>query len=184
MPWLFALSLRVPESTVMLAANKCDGPVETFSATVQTCTHRAGELLRGWQHKRGISGRVARRLNTLNILPKASLVSCDDGLGLSELIDRVAGHGATSISVPPMWNLALTFIGALRDKKSPLSAAREYLNLTSNHQDSVESAPSSFLPKKDLVLQWEGVLRILRRHGPAMTLSNSDSALEGGLWIR
>lgn len=62
---------------------------------------------------------------------QVSLVSCDDGSGLSALIDRIAAQGATSISVPPAWGLALKVIDALRGGEEPLRAAREHLNLPS-----------------------------------------------------
>lgn len=65
------------------------------------------------------------------LLPEPSLVSCLDGSGLAELIDRVAEQGATCISVPPAWGLALRVIDALRGGHEPLQAAREHVRLSS-----------------------------------------------------
>ena len=63
--------------------------------------------------------------------PQVSVLSCLSGFGLPELIDRVAAQGATSISVPPAWGLALKFIDSLRGGEDPLQAAREHLGLAS-----------------------------------------------------
>lgn len=189
MPWLYTLHLRSPDSTVMLIANHCDGPVGDFSETVETVVKRAQELLKVWQDSRGFPKRVNRRPTTLNLLPHASLVSCYNGFGLSDLIDRVAGEGGTSISVPPAWDLALTIVDALRDKKAPLGAAREHLNLSST-QKSVGSVPSLYIPKADLIRLWVSISENLRESGELRSaaqlaaVSDTDSALEGALWIR
>lgn len=189
MPWLYTLHLRSPDSTVILVANQCDGPVGDFSETVETVVMRAQELLKNWQDNRGFPERVNCRPTALNLLPHANLVSCYDGFGLSDLIDRVAGEGGTSISVPPAWDLALTIVDALRDKKAPLSVAREHLNLTST-QGSVGSVPSLYMPKGALNRLWASILQNLRESGELLSaaqlaaVTNTDSALEGALWIR
>lgn len=189
MSWLYALHLRSPDSTVMLVANKCDGPVGDFSETVEAVVKRAQELLATWQDNRGFPDRTDRRPTTLNLLPQASLVSCFNGFGLSDLIDRVAGEGGTSISVPPAWDLALAVVDALRDKKAPLGVVREHLKLNSV-QGSVGSMSSLYMPKAALHQLWESTLQPLRESGelrsPAqlVAVTNTDSALEGALWIR
>ena len=189
MQWLYTLHLRSPDSTVMLIANQCDGSIGDFSETVETVVKRAQELLKNWQDNRGFPERVNRRPTTLNLLPHASLVSCYDGFGLSDLIDRVSGEGSISISVPPAWDLALTIVDALRDKKAPLSVAREHLNLPSIHR-SVGSVPSLYMPKGALNRLWRSILQNLRESGELRSavqlaaVTNIDSALEGALWIR
>lgn len=190
MSWLYALRLRAPDSTVILVANKCDGSVDAFSATVKAVSERVGELLQDWQDSRGIHGQVPSRSTTLTLLPETSLVSCADGLGLSELIDRVAGQGGTSFSVPPAWDLALAVLDALRDNKAPLCVAREHLNLSPSSQSGADNVSNLFIPKRALIRQWQIVLRNLDKSGELRSkeqqavLKNPDSALTGSLEIR
>lgn len=189
MPWLYTLHLRSPDSTVMLVANQCDGPVGDFSEIVETVVSRAQELLATWQDTRGFPDRANRRPTTLNLLPQASLLSCYSGFGLSDLIDRVAGEGGTWISAPPAWDLALAVVDALRDKKAPLGVAREHLKLPSV-QGSVGSVPNLYMTKGGLNRLWESTLQKLRESGELRSaaqltaVTNTDSALEGALWIR
>lgn len=79
-----------------------------------------------------VASRVVFSLLFSTAVPQVSVVSCLNGFGLPELIDRVAAQGATSISVPPAWGLALRFIDALRGGEEPLQAAREHLGLASS----------------------------------------------------
>lgn len=77
-------------------------------------------------------------------VPQVSVVSCLSGFGLPELIDRVAAQGATSISVPPAWGLALKFIDSLRGGEDPLQAAREHLGLVSPRPRFVDGNRSHY----------------------------------------
>lgn len=176
---------------MLLVANKCDGPKDDFSETVHRVEERIHELLEDWQDNRGIPGQVMPDAATLNLLPRTSLVSCGDGSGLSQLVDRVAGQGGTSISVPPAWGLALTVLDALRDQKSALSAARQHLKLpSSSSQDRVDSTPSFYFSKEALRALWKHVLRSLLQSGELQStaekvaVSNPDNALKGAIWIR
>lgn len=159
MHWLFALHLRAPGSTVMLVANKCDRQVDGFAGIAHKVEQRAAELLRVWQHQRGLRHNLLPTATTdrgcnaahqgagasnpvwsarqaeVAVLPEPSLVSClDDGsspqaCGLSALIDRVAAQAVTAIRVPPAWGLALKVIDALRETRDPLQAARAHLGV-------------------------------------------------------
>ena len=190
MSWLYALHLRAPDATVVLVANKCDGPTDDFSETTLRVEKRIHELLKDWQDNRGIPGQAVPYPATLNLLPHISQVSCGNGWGLSQLIDRIAGQGGTSISVPPAWSLALTVLDALRDQKAALGAARQHLNLPSSSQDRADGTPSFYFSKQALRGLWKGVLRSLLGSGELqstaekVTVSNPDNALEGALWIR
>lgn len=190
MSWLFALHLRAPDSTVLLVANKCDGPIGDFSETIRRVEERIHELLKDWQDNRGIPGEAVPDPATLNLLPHVSPVSCGNGWGLSQMVDRVAGQGGTSISVPPAWGLALAVLDALRDQKAALGAARQHLKLPSSSQDRADSTPSFYFSKEALRRLWRGVIRSLLESGELQStaekvaVSNPDSALEGALWIR
>lgn len=184
MRWLFALHLRAPGCSVMLVANKCDGSIGDFAATAEAVEKRARELSKTWQEKRKIPD-----LTKVRLLRHPSLVSCDDGGGLSEVIDRVATQGATSAKVPPSWGLALTFLDALRDKRCPLSAARKYLGLGARsgeiHEDET---PSVFMTKAALCERWNGLVESVEGELPSeadrMAVSDPESALEGALLMR
>ncbi|CAN0364860.1 unnamed protein product, partial [Scytosiphon promiscuus] len=122
MGWLYALHLRAPDSTVILVANKCDGGVDDFKPTAQAVERRVNELLAEWQDSRGIDGHGGDRLPTLNLLPEISCLSCQDGCGLQEMIDRIRVQPSTSSIVPLSWKLGMDFIDALRDQNDPLQA--------------------------------------------------------------
>ncbi|CAN0200264.1 unnamed protein product, partial [Scytosiphon promiscuus] len=183
MRWLFVLHLRAPGCSVILVANKCDGSIEDFAATAERVEERARELLKTWQKDRQIPG-----MTEVALLPHPSRVSCDDGGGLSEMIDRVAAHGATSASVPPSWGLALAFLDALREKRAPLSAARKYLGLEARSEEADEDAsPSLYMTKAALLKRWKGVVQgvtgELRSEVERMAVSDPESAIEGAVWI-
>ncbi|CAM9844456.1 unnamed protein product, partial [Scytosiphon promiscuus] len=183
MRWLFVLHLRAPGCSVILIANKCDGSIEDFAATAERVEERARELLKIWQRNRKIPG-----MTKLALQPHPSRVSCDDGGGLSEAIDRVAAHGATSASVPPSWGLALAFLDALREKDAPLPAARKYLGLEARSEEADEDAsPSLYMTKAALLDRWKGVVQgvkgELRSEVERMAVSDPESALEGAVWI-
>ena len=156
------MALRpLPSSTQLYRhfGNKCDGPIGDFPETVRRAEERIHELLQAWHDNRGFPDQDARDPTTLNLLPGISLVSCGDGGGLSQLIDRVAGQGGTSISVPPAWGLALAVMDALRDHKAALSAARQHLKLPSSSQhlklpsssqDRVGSTPTFYFSREAL----------------------------------
>lgn len=168
----------------MLVANKCDGLIEDFAATVQAVDQRARELLEMWQEDREIPD-----MTEVTLLRPSSLVSCRDGGGLSKVVDRIASHGATSTSVPPAWGLALTFLDALREKRDPFGAARECLGLDASPKKTPkDAAPSLFMTKAALFELWKGVVESvggdLSSEAEKMAVSNPESALEGALWIR
>ncbi|CAM9487752.1 unnamed protein product [Scytosiphon promiscuus] len=124
----------------------------------------------------------------ISLLPKSSLVSCRDGGGLPEMIKQVADHGATPMSVPPAWALALEFLGALRDKRAPLQAARNYLGLGPSSEELPEDmADSSFTTEASLSERWKSVVLSvqgeLQSAAAKMAVDDPDGALEGALWI-
>lgn len=191
MLWLYALHLRAPDSTVVLVANKCDGSIDAFSRTIQAVRTRVRELLSIWHDSRGFAGDEASQLSSLHVLAETSKVSCRDGLGLADLIDVVTAQSFNSMSVPPSWDLALVVLDALRDKKAPLKAARDHLDLPSSLSPREERSSEIYIPKTLLTRQWNDLLRALvesdgfesTASGRAAVL-NPDSALEGALWIR
>ncbi|CAM9502576.1 unnamed protein product [Ectocarpus fasciculatus] len=186
MRWLYALHLRAPGSTVILVANKCDGSIEDFTGTAAMVEERVTVLREKWLNGRGFSGT---RINTaITVLQQPSLVSCRDGGGLQEMIDRVAAQGATSMSVPPAWGLALTFLDALRDSRDPQQACRDCLGLGSSPKVGAGSEPgTSFFTENSLVEQWKSVVQSvegeLRSDAEKMAVSDPESAIEGALWI-
>lgn len=191
MRWLFALHLRAPGCSVMLVANKCDGSIEDFRATAEMVEARVATLLQEWKDRRGgMRGPpFPQRRRQVKVLPGTNLVSCRDGGGLPEMISRVAGHGATSISVSPSWGLALEFLDALRKKRSPVKAAREYLGLMASSEESLEDVSgASLLAKESLSQIWNGVVQRvtgeLELEAQKVAVSDPDGALEGALWIR
>lgn len=187
MRWLYVLYLRAPGSTVILVANKCDGSIEGFTGTAAIVEERVTVLRKEWLEGRGFS---STRMNTdITVLERPSLVSCRDGVGLQEMIDRIAAQGAVSVRVPPAWGLALTFLDALRDSRDPQQACRDCLGLGSRPKVGADSEPgSSFFSEKSLVEQWKGVVQNvegeLRSDAEKMAVSDPDSAIEGALWIR
>lgn len=191
MVWLYALHLRAPDSTVMLVAHKCDGSIDSYSKTVDKVRTRVGEVLDLLNASRGISGQRASHLPTVNLLVETSKVSCQDGLGLADVVDVVSAQSITSISVPPLWDLALVFLDAFRNKKAPLNAARDHLNLPSGPSLCEDRSSDLYMSKTSLSRQWDDLLRVLTGSGELESTSlgwvavlNSDTALEGALWIR
>lgn len=173
----------------MLVANKCDKSAGDLSEIVQRAVTRVREVLSDWQSNRGIPGQVGNPIPTLNLLLLPSLVSCDDAFGLSDLIERIAGEGGTSISIPPAWDLALAVVDALRDKEEPLMSAREHLGLCSIAVSS-RHMPELFMSRRALSQLWGDILEHLRDSSELRTaaqlaaVTNADSALKGALWIR
>eukprot|EP00752_Nemacystus_decipiens_P009015 g8047.t2 len=226
MRWLYALHLRAPGSTVLLVANHCDSDQydgwldsavatcatggERFVRTATLVEKRVRELLKEWQGRRGVLGngqpmRCRKMAAGVTVLPQASTVSCLSGFGLPELIDRVAAQGATSISVPPAWDLALKFIDSLRDGEDPLQAARAHLGLTSPRPsgpavpaaaerdpdgivlESDSESRSPFMKTSALFQRWMNIVSSvegdLRSAAEKMAVRNPESALEAALWI-
>ncbi|CAM9834872.1 unnamed protein product [Ectocarpus sp. 6 AP-2014] len=186
MRWLYALDLRAPGSTVILVANKCDGSIEGFSGTAAIVEERVTVLRKEWLKGRGFSG--TRMETDITVLQHPSLVSCRDGGGLEEMIDRVAAQGASSVSVPPAWGLALSFLDALRGSRDPQQACRDYLGLGSRPKVGADGEPgSSFFTENSLVRQWKRVVQSvkgeLRSDAEKMAVSDPDGAIEGALLL-
>lgn len=222
MRWLFALHLRAPGCSVILVANKCDGSIEDFRATIVAVEECVTERLQEWKEQRqewnerqgGGPGDAPRKdifgnfvgrggfenpfvgshiftshNSEVSLSQTPSLVSCYDGGGLPEVIRRVADHGATAISVPPAWALALEFLGALRDKRSPLRAVRGYLGLDASSEELPEGASdASFTTEESLFERWKSIVLSvegeLQSAAAKMAVSDPGGALEGALWIR
>lgn len=147
----------------------------------------------------------------ISMLKGSSLISCDDYEGIPALIGRILQQTVSSIEVPPAWELALETINALRCKCPPVFAALKHLQLpaTIENVDACWSGP--FITKEELIRLWrnvvgtikdeihrtakDGVFRLwqdimerftcgVSRTTTELTDFNSDSALEGALWIR
>ncbi|CAB1104970.1 unnamed protein product [Ectocarpus sp. CCAP 1310/34] len=186
MRWLYVLHLRAPGSTVILVANKCDGSIEDFTGTAAVVEERVAVLRKEWRKARGFSS--TRMDMDMTVLERSSLVSCLDGVGLQEMIDRIAAQSAASMRVPPAWGLALTFLDALRDSRDPQQACRDCLSLGSRPKVGADREPGrSFFTENSLVEQWKGVVQNvegeLRSDAEKMAVSDPDGAIEGALWI-
>ncbi|CBJ25495.1 LRR-GTPase of the ROCO family [Ectocarpus siliculosus] len=181
MKWLYALHLRVPGSAVLLVANKCDGSLQEFVGTAGAVESSARRQLQEWQGNRKSPG-----VTKLTILQQPSLVSCDDGGGLSEVIARVDAQGATSIVVPPSWGLALAFLDALRDSRDPEPATRRFLHLDFDAEVGAAQG-SSFMTESTLFQRWNDTVKSVAGEltSPAerMAVSDHHGAMEGALWI-
>ncbi|CAM9890847.1 unnamed protein product [Ectocarpus fasciculatus] len=181
MKWLYVLHLRAPGSTVLLVANKCDGSLQDFVGTAGAVEVSARRQLQEWQVNRNKPG-----MTELSLLPRPSLVSCDDGGGLTEVIARVDAQSATSIVVPPSWGLALAFLDALRDSRDPEPAARRHLHLDFDAEVGAAHA-SSFMTESTLFQRWNDTVKSVAGEltSPAerMAVSDHNGAMEGALWI-
>ena len=99
-------------------------------------------------------------VSTLNMLPETCKVSCQDGLGLADLVDVATAQRCTSMSVAPSWDLAFVFLNALRDRKGPLKAARDHLNLSPSGPAHCENEPSGlYISNQALTGQWNEIPR-------------------------
>lgn len=164
MPWLTILHLRAPKAAVMLVANKCESAFEKYSE-IAIVEKRARELLSEWQLKQGLGCRFRQSLTTLSWLAGRNLISCQDYTGISELVQRILDFGSTSIKVPSSWDLALTFVNAFRNDRSPLATASEYFGLseTSPHAARRGEWTHTFITKDVLSRQWQSVVSWLTK---------------------
>lgn len=188
MRWLYTLHLRAPRATVMLVANKCDGPTEDFVETARRVEERATAMLQKWQDRRGWGG--VGTTTEVNLLQGSSLVSCRDDHGITNVVERIAQQGATSIQVPLAWDVAIRMIDALRDGGEPLVALWEHLQLPG----TAATAGGEVVPARRLITKgqlctlWTEVVgRVdgeVRGTSKQAAVHNPDSALQGALWIR
>lgn len=189
MRWLYTLKLRAPTSTVILVANKRDKAFNAYTATAAKVEERVRSLLDNWERRRGNNPAA----NEMNLLENVSCVSCRNYDGINDLIIRIKRQSATSILVPPAWDLALKVMDALRKGLSPSREARRYLNLPVD-EEVAERREDTFVTKDELSHLWKGVIENIRvdieaprgDHGDADrgVLSNPEGALKGALWIR
>ncbi|CAM9979903.1 unnamed protein product [Ectocarpus sp. 12 AP-2014] len=190
MRWLYYLYLRAPGSTVILVANKCDGSTDDFTETARRVQQRVGELLHVWHEARGLRGRSEGRVTDVVIRSSMARVSCDDkgspeASGLPALIALISDYAATSILVPPAWDLSLEVIHALRTGRDPMLAARWKLGLSNTPpaRGDGDVHDFAFISEDELSRKWKGVVDNVRGDVRAATISNWESALKGALWI-
>lgn len=188
MHWLYTLHMRAPRATVMLVANKCDGPTDDFRETARRVEERATAILAAWQHRRGW-GSVGTTTE-VNLLQGSSLVSCRNDHGITEVVALIAQQGDTLIEVPLAWDLAIRVIDALRDGHEPLVALWEHLELpgTAATADGEVARPRRFITKGQLCGLWREIVDRLdsevRGTSKQAAVYRTDSALQGALWIR
>lgn len=176
---------------MILVANKCDGSIVKFADTAERVHQRVRELLDVWHQARGLRGRSQGRVTDLTLLPDMSLVSCHENSsleasGLSALILLISGQAATSIVVPPAWDLALGVITALRNSCDPTTAARAKLGLPDTRPTGGvgDVHDFAFISNDELSRKWERVVENIRGDAQAAAVSNWKTALKGALWIR
>lgn len=176
---------------MILVANKCDGSIYNFAEIAERVQQRVGKLLDEWHEGHGLRGRSKGRRKDLTLVPGISRVSCREGSsgevsGLPALIDLISRQAATSILVPPAWDLALEVIRALRTSCDPTSAARKKLGLpnTTPRGGVGDVHAFAFISKDELFCKWESVVDNVRGDVQAAMVSNRESALQGALWIR
>lgn len=206
MRWLYTLHLRAPGSTVMLVANKCDRSINEHAKIAASVEARARELLQDWQGRRGFDGRSTGRVTDVTLLAGPSCVSCLKGVrpgasGLDALIGRISPPTGTSIQgpasiqvssiqVPPVWDMARKVIDALRSGSDPLQAVRRHLQLAPSAPSTIGGQGKMtdvFITNARLKSLWKAILKSVQdevKAGQAASVSNSDTALEGALWIR
>lgn len=175
---------------MVLVANKCDGSIDQFAETAARIQRRVGELLAVWHEARGLRGRSKGRVTDLTRLPGMSRVSCQEEVspeasGLPALIALISRQAATSILVPPAWDLALEVIRALRTSRDPIAAARVKLGLSYPPPAGGVAVVHAlaFISRDELSRKWLSVVDNVRGDVPAATISNWESDLEGALWI-
>lgn len=199
MEWLTILHLRAPRACVMLVANKCDKGIEEYSQLADRVENSVRTVLEQWLSKRGLGDQHGKTLITSSLLRGTSLVSCQNYLGMSELVQRISEFGSTSIEVPPSWNLALAVLNALRTEKSPLAVASEHLGLSSAPLDIGKEGKwtHTSVTREEISSKWQDVVRSVKlkaareraRGLPDLDIelampSSTENALEGALWIR
>ena len=188
MGWLYTLHLRAPGATVILVANKCDGPLDAFAGTTGRVEGLVKRLLNKWQSRRKPNRRNSGNVTTVvRLLDGISRTSCVDYGGIDRLIERISDHGATSIQIPPSWDLALNVVDALRAGGDPLRTARAHLGLKETKETN-EKVINTFTTKNQLLKLWEDIVRQvseeLQSAEDMAAVSNWENALNGALWIR
>ena len=186
MRWLYNLNLRAPGATVILVANKCDTSLGDFEETTKKIERLVKHRLEEWQ-KRRKNGDVT----VVRLLDGVSRTSCVNYGGIDGLVERISGEGATSIQVPPAWDLALKILDTLRAGGDPLRAARAHLGLNEKRAAAGETqkiVTNTFTTKKQLLELWEDIVRQvseeLQSPEDMAAVSNWKNALNGALWIR
>ena len=185
MRWLYTVHLRAPGATVILVANKCDASLTGFAETTERVEILVKRELKNWQSRRH-SNVISARLQD-----GVSRSSCVHDDGIARLVNRISQQDATSIQVPPAWDLALKVLDALRAGDDPLRAARAHLGLnvtTAAIGETIEIATKVFITKSQLLEMWEGIVRQvseeLQSEKDMTAVSNPRSALNGALCIR
>ena len=181
MRWLYTLHLRAPGATVILVANKCDGSLVAFEETTESVKRLVSRLLNEWQSRRSANRRNGGDVTVVRLLDDVSRTSCVGYGGVDELVERISKEGATSIQVPPAWDLALEVLDALRVRRDPLHAARAHLGLnetSAEFGETIEEVTNTFTIKKKLPELWHGIVR--RVSGEFQSAEDMENAL----WIR
>ena len=176
MRWLCALHLRAPDCSVILVANKCDESIENFDSTVEAVEQRTRVLLKSWQENRKRLG-----MTEITLVQDASRVSCLDGGGLPQVIERVSSQEATSARVPPAWAVATTFLDALREKRDPVRVAQAYLGLDTRAEETMESFPRSLFVTKAALWTLKTIMRCAMRSTPSCAVG-AARARDDHLW--
>ena len=187
MRWLYTLHLRAPGATVIMVANKCDRSLAAFAETTGRIEKLVNRLLNEWQSRRSSNRRKGGDVTEVRLLDGVSRTSCVDYGGIDKLVERISEESATSIQVPPAWDLALKVLDALRAGDDPLRAARAHLRLKET-QETNENVINTFTTKNRLLKLWEDIVRQVSEElqiAEDMTaVSNWENALNGALWIR
>ena len=187
MRWLYILHLRAPGATVILVANKCDTSLSDFAETTKKIEKLVKHLLKELQNR-----RKAGDVTVVRLLDGVSPTSCANYGGIEALVGRISGEGATSIQIPPAWDLALKVLDALRAGHNPLRAAQAHLGLNETSAElgeTIEGVTNTFTTKSELQILWQDIVcqvsRELQSSAKDMTATyNRKSALNGALWIR
>ncbi|CAN0383216.1 unnamed protein product [Ascophyllum nodosum] len=186
MRWLYTLHLRAPGATVIMVANKCDRSLAAFAETTGRIEKLVNRLLNEWQSRRSSNHRKGGDVTEVRLLDGVSRTSCVDYGGIDKLVERISEESATSIQVPPAWDLALKVLDALRAGGDPLRAARAHLRLKET-QNTNENVINTFAAKNQLLKLWEDIVRQVSEElhsAEDMTaVSNWENALNGALWI-
>ena len=187
MRWLYTLHLRAPGATMILVANKCDGSLADFAESTERVKILVDRLLKEWQSRRSSNHRNGGDVTVVRLLDGISRTSCVDYGGIDELVERISKESATSIQVPPAWDLALEVLGDLRAGGDPLQAARAHLCLKET-KGTNKKVINTFRTKNQLLKLWEDIVRQvseeLQSAKDMAAVSNWENALDGALWIK
>ena len=175
---------------MILVANKCDASLGDYAETTGRVERRVKHLLNEWQDSRRSSNRRnGGDVTVVRLRDGVSRTSCVDYVGIVELLKRISWEGATSIQVPPAWDLALKVLDALRAGVDPLRAARaHYLGLDETSTEIGETIQNTYTTKNELLKLWEGITRQvsgeLQNAEDIAAVPHWENALNGALWIR